>query len=56
VTFHLLEARHDPWWLPRLAAYAQRSARRQAYLRSAAPAVWVTVVLLIVTVTVVLGG
>ncbi|WP_052745563.1 hypothetical protein [Allosalinactinospora lopnorensis] len=56
VTFHLLEARHDPWWVPRGAAFAARASRRRAQMESSAPAVWTLVVLMAFTVTVALGG
>ena len=56
VTFHLLESRYDPWWIPHTAGYAARAARRRAELASSAPAVWILVVLMAVTVTVLLGG
>jgi uncharacterized membrane protein YagU involved in acid resistance len=55
LSFFLLEARHDPWWMPRDAAFADRARRRQAQLESSAPAVWTLVVLMAFTVTVALG-
>ncbi len=56
VVFHLLETRHDPWWITRTAARAARAARHRDHLASAAPAVSVLVVLLAVTVTILLGA
>ncbi|MQA83746.1 MAG: hypothetical protein GEV03_03685 [Streptosporangiales bacterium] len=56
LTFYLLEARHDPWWVPRSAAFAARANRRRMHLESSAPAVWTLVVLMAFTVTVALGG
>lgn len=55
VTFALLEARYDPWWVPRGAVQAARVARHRAALETSAPAVWVLVVLLAFTVTVTAG-
>jgi uncharacterized membrane protein YagU involved in acid resistance len=55
VTFHLLETRHDPWWMPRTTAHTARAERHRAHLQGSAPAVWVLVVLMALTVTVVLG-
>jgi uncharacterized membrane protein YagU involved in acid resistance len=53
VTFYVLEARYDPWWLPRGMAQTARVAARRAALESSAPAVWTLVVLMAFTVTVV---
>lgn len=53
--FYLLERRHDPWWVSRDGAVASRARRHREYLESSAPAVWVLVVLMALTVTLVLG-
>ena len=55
ITFYLLEARHNPWWIPRRQAEATRIKRRKAQLFTSAPALWVMVVIIALTVPVVLG-
>jgi uncharacterized membrane protein YagU involved in acid resistance len=55
--FHGLEARHDPWWIPRARVAAGRAAAigRRTDRQRSAPAVWALVVPMAVTVIVVLG-
>jgi uncharacterized membrane protein YagU involved in acid resistance len=55
ISFFWLEARHDPWWMPRDIAFAARARRRRAHLESSAPAIWTLVVLMAFTVTAALG-
>lgn len=56
-TFHVLEARHDPWWTRHATpTSAQERALDQARRSAAAaPAVWALTALIAVTVTVLLG-
>jgi uncharacterized membrane protein YagU involved in acid resistance len=55
VTFYLLEARYNPWWIPRRQIEAARIERRKAQVFTSAPALWVMVVIIALTVPVVLG-
>ncbi len=55
VVFHLLEARHNPWWLPRTRAEEERVVRRKEQLLTAAPALWALVVVIALTLPVVLS-
>jgi uncharacterized membrane protein YagU involved in acid resistance len=55
VVFHLLEARSTPWWVSRTELQEARVARRREQLRSSAPAVWVLVVVIALTIPIVLG-
>jgi hypothetical protein len=55
ITFYLLEARHKPWWVPVRQAQASRIERRKAQLFTSAPALWVLVVIIALTIPVVLG-
>ena len=55
VSFHLMEARHNPWWIPRTLAEATRVARRKEQLRTSAPALWALVVTIALTLPVVLS-
>jgi len=54
VTFHLLEARYNPWWISHTDAEAVRSARRRDQVLTSAPALWALVVLIALTLPVVL--
>ncbi len=55
ITFYLLEARHNPWWIPRRQIEAARIEHRKALVFTSAPALWVMVVIIALTVPVVLG-
>ena len=55
VTFYLLEARHNPWWIPLRQVEAGRIKRRKEQVFTSAPALWVMVVIIALTVPVVLG-
>ncbi len=55
VVFHLLEARHNPWWIPQTEAEAARVARHKEQLLSSAPALWALVVTIALTLPIVLG-
>ncbi len=53
--FFVLQARTSPWWLTRTEAEATRIARHRASLQGA-PAVWVLVVVIVLTVPLVLAA
>lgn len=55
ITFYLLEARQRPWWLTRSQIEAERVTRRKAQILSSAPALWVLVVVIALTLPVLLG-
>jgi uncharacterized membrane protein YagU involved in acid resistance len=55
VVFHWLEARHNPWWLPRTRMEEARVARRKEQLLTAAPALWALVVVIALTLPVLLS-
>lgn len=55
VVFHLLEAHHNPWWLPLTRAEAMRVARRKEQLLTSAPALWALVVVIALTLPLLLS-
>ncbi len=55
VVFHLLEARQNPWWIPRTRADAVRVGRRKEQLLTSAPALWALVVAIALVLPVLLG-
>jgi uncharacterized membrane protein YagU involved in acid resistance len=55
VVFHLLEARQNPWWIPRTRAEAARVARHRQQLLTSAPALWALVVMIALVIPVLLG-
>jgi uncharacterized membrane protein YagU involved in acid resistance len=55
ITFYLLEARHNPWWIPVRKVHATRIERRKAQVFSSAPALWVMVVIIALTIPIMLG-
>ncbi|MGQ0550068.1 MAG: hypothetical protein ACT4PY_10430 [Armatimonadota bacterium] len=56
VVFHLLEARQNPWWIPRSHAEAARVAHRKEQLLTSAPALWTLVVVMALVLPIILGG
>jgi uncharacterized membrane protein YagU involved in acid resistance len=54
VTFYLLEVRYSPWWMTRTQAEAARVARRKEQVLTSAPALWVLVVMIALTLPVML--
>ena len=46
VTFHLLEARHSPWWIARTEMEEAAAARRREQVLTSAPALWALVVVI----------
>jgi len=55
VVFHLLEARHNPWWVPRSRMEAARVARRKEQVLTSAPALWTLVVAIALVLPIILG-
>ncbi len=55
VAFHALEARQNPWWIPRTRAEAARVARHREQLRTSAPALWALIVMIALVIPVLLG-
>jgi uncharacterized membrane protein YagU involved in acid resistance len=55
ITFYLLEARHNPWWIPVRQVQAARIKRRKAQVFTSAPALWVMVVIIALTIPIILG-
>jgi hypothetical protein len=55
VTFHLLEARHNPWWIPRSQAEAARVALRREQVLTSAPALWAIVAVIALSLPVLLA-
>ena len=56
VTFYLLEARYNPWWVPQRQAQEARVARRKEQVMTSAPALWTLVVVISLTLPVLLGA
>ena len=56
ITFHLLEARYKPWWVPRRQAEADLINRRREAVLTSAPALWTLVVVISLTLPVLLGS
>ncbi len=54
VTFYLLEARYNPWWISHSDAEASRTANRREQILTSAPALWALVVVVALTLPVVL--
>ncbi|MEJ2148184.1 MAG: hypothetical protein P8Z40_01755 [Chloroflexota bacterium] len=52
---YLLEERGIPWWLSRSEVEAARIARRQEQILTSAPAIWVLVVVIALTLPAILG-
>jgi uncharacterized membrane protein YagU involved in acid resistance len=52
---YLLEERGIPWWLSRSEVEAARIARRQEQILTSAPAIWVLVVAIALTLPIILG-
>ncbi len=55
VTFHLLEARYNPWWISHTEAEAALAAARKEQMLTSAPALWALVVVIALTLPVVLS-
>jgi uncharacterized membrane protein YagU involved in acid resistance len=55
LTFFYLETRYNPWWQPRQQVEAERAARRREQLFAVSPAIWVMIVVMALTLSVVLS-
>lgn len=55
LVFYRLERRHNPWWVTRNEAEARRAADHREQVLTSAPAVWVLMVLVAVTIPILLG-
>jgi hypothetical protein len=55
VTVYILEARYRPWWVSHFEAEALRIARHKEQILTSAPALWVLVVVITVTLPILLG-
>ena len=55
IVFHLLEARQNPWWIPRTRAEATRVTRHREQLLTSAPALWALIVMIALMIPVLLG-
>lgn len=56
IVYHLLEARHSPWWIPRTRIEAARVSRHIDQLLTSAPALWALVITIALTLPIVLSG
>ena len=55
ITFHVLEGRYNPWWIPRRQAEVARVAYRKDQVLTSAPALWTLVVVISLILPVLLG-
>ena len=55
ITFYVLEARYNPWWIPRTEVEAARVARRKEQVLSSAPALWTLLVVIGLTLPILLA-
>jgi hypothetical protein len=55
IIFHLMEARYSPWWIPLGQAQAARALGRQEQVLTSAPALWVMVAVIALTLPIVLA-
>jgi hypothetical protein len=55
VTFHLLEARYSPWWIPHTHLEAAAAAHRREQVLTSAPALWALVVVIALTLPLLLA-
>jgi uncharacterized membrane protein YagU involved in acid resistance len=56
IAFHRVEARYNPWWIPLRQTEANRIRRRKEQLFTSAPALWVMIVVIALTVPIILGS
>ena len=54
LTFYVLEAHDRPWWLSRSQSEAERIAQQKEQILSSAPAIWVLIVMIALTLPVLL--
>ena len=55
ITFYLLEARYNPWWLPKTQVQAARIAQRKEQVLTSGPALWILLVFIGLTLPVLLA-
>lgn len=55
ITFHLLEAHHSPWWIPRTEIEEMTTARRRDQVLTSAPALWALVVMVALVLPILLA-
>ena len=55
LTFFYLESRYNPWWQPRRQMEAERALRRREQLFTASPALWVMIIIISLTLSVILS-
>ncbi|MBI3943799.1 MAG: hypothetical protein HY326_12355 [Chloroflexi bacterium] len=55
IVYYVMEAHYSPWWVPANRLEAQRVARRKEQVLTSAPALWVLIVVIALTIPVVLG-
>ncbi|MSP13277.1 MAG: hypothetical protein EXR62_10015 [Chloroflexi bacterium] len=55
IVYYLMEAHYSPWWIPANQKEAQRVARRKEQVLTSAPALWVLIVVIALTIPLVLG-
>ncbi len=56
LTFFYLESRYNSWWQPRRQAEAERALRRREQLFTASPALWVMIIVISLTLSVILSN
>ena len=56
VMLHVMEARHNPWWITRRQAATERVERRRQQALTSAPALWTLVMVMALTLSVLLGS
>ena len=55
ITFSLLEARYNPWWIARNETEAERTRARRAQMLTSAPALWAFSVFVVLFIVIVVG-
>jgi hypothetical protein len=55
IVVFLLEARYRPWWVSRSAAEEYQISRRKDQILTSAPALWVLIVVMALTIPLFLG-
>jgi hypothetical protein len=56
ITFYLMEAQYNPWWLPRSQVEAARVEQRKQQVITSAPALWTFLVFVGLTLPILLGN
>ncbi len=56
LVFYRIEVHHNPWWVTRSAAEADRAGRRREQVLGAAPALWALTAVTVLTLPLVLTG